>query len=156
VKPFYLRRREAPSAGEDGAEESRSPRLLHHNLFPAGPSVQDGPQRLLQMRVYARFPLRALMRRGDRLVARRSDEGWFEPCESSANRRKWVKWYSSARWARIRKYQLLEQPLCKYCLECSLVMPATICDHVEPRHGDINKFWFGPFQKPVQALSRLQ
>jgi 5-methylcytosine-specific restriction enzyme A len=24
-------------------------------------------------------------------------------------------------------------------------MPATICDHVEPHRGDVNKFWLGPF-----------
>jgi hypothetical protein len=23
---------------------------------------------------------------------------------------------------------------------------ATICDHVEPHHGDVNRFWLGPFQ----------
>ena len=49
---------------------------------------------------------------------------------------KWDKWYSTARWARIRKHQLLEHPLCKYCLERAIVTPATICDHVEPHHGD--------------------
>ena len=27
-----------------------------------------------------------------------------------------------------------------------IVAPATICDHVEPHHGDVNKFWLGPFQ----------
>ena len=59
---------------------------------------------------------------------------------------KWDKWYSTARWARIRKHQLLEYPLCKYCLERAIVTPATICDHVEPHHGDVNKFWLGPFQ----------
>ena len=47
------------------------------------------------------------------------------------------KWYSTARWARIRKHQLLEHPLCKYCLERAIVTPATICDHVEPHHGDV-------------------
>ena len=59
---------------------------------------------------------------------------------------KWDKWYSSPRWARIRRHQLLEHPLCKYCLERGIVTPATICDHVEPHHGDVNKFWLGPFQ----------
>jgi 5-methylcytosine-specific restriction protein A len=59
---------------------------------------------------------------------------------------KWDKWYSTARWARIRKYQLLEHPLCKYCLERGLVTLATICDHVEPHHGDVNKFWTGKLQ----------
>jgi hypothetical protein len=44
------------------------------------------------------------------------------------------------------KHQLLEHPLCKYCLGRGIVTPATICDHVEPHHGDVNKFWLGPFQ----------
>ena len=42
--------------------------------------------------------------------------------------------------------ELLEHPLCKYCAERDIVTPAEICDHVEPHHGDINKFWLGPFQ----------
>src|SRR5262245_50671815 len=59
---------------------------------------------------------------------------------------KWDKWYSTARWARIRRHQLLKHPLCKYCAERGIVTPATICDHVEPHYGDVNKFWLGPFQ----------
>ena len=54
--------------------------------------------------------------------------------------------YSTARWQRIRRYQLLEYPLCKYCAEHGLVTAATICDHIEPHGGDVNKFWLGPFQ----------
>jgi hypothetical protein len=57
---------------------------------------------------------------------------------------KWNKWYSTPRWARIRRHQL-GHPLCEFCLERGIVEPATICDHVEPHHGDINKFWLGPF-----------
>ena len=34
---------------------------------------------------------------------------------------------------------------CAVCLERGFVEPATICDHVEPHHGDVNKFWLGPF-----------
>jgi 5-methylcytosine-specific restriction endonuclease McrA len=60
--------------------------------------------------------------------------------------RKWDAWYSSRRWARIRRHQLLAHPLCKYCLERGIVTPAEICDHVEPHRGDVNKFWLGPFQ----------
>src|SRR6516165_582801 len=59
---------------------------------------------------------------------------------------KWGKWDSSARGARIRRHPLLVPPLCKFCLERDIVTPATICDHVEPHHGDVNKFWLGPFQ----------
>jgi 5-methylcytosine-specific restriction enzyme A len=59
---------------------------------------------------------------------------------------KWDHWYSTARRARIRRHQLLEHPLCKYCFEPAIVTPATICDHAELNHGDVNKFWLGPFQ----------
>ena len=58
---------------------------------------------------------------------------------------KWDAWYSKPRWARIRRHQLLEHPLCAFCLERGIVEPATICDHVEPHHGNVNKFWLGPF-----------
>jgi 5-methylcytosine-specific restriction protein A len=58
----------------------------------------------------------------------------------------WSDLYSSARWQRIRRHQLREHPLCKYCAETGIVEPATICDHVEPHQGDRNKFWSGPFQ----------
>jgi 5-methylcytosine-specific restriction enzyme A len=55
--------------------------------------------------------------------------------------------YSSARWRRLRAYQLGAHPLCAFCLAKGLVVPATICDHVEPHHGDLNKFgaisWIG-------------
>src|SRR5215831_7334234 len=58
---------------------------------------------------------------------------------------KWDAWYSKPRWSRIRRHQLLEHPLCAFCLERGIVEPATICDHIEPHHGDVNKFWLGPF-----------
>src|SRR6516162_8118600 len=38
---------------------------------------------------------------------------------------KWDAWYSKPRWARIRRHQLLEQPLCAFCLERGIVEPAT-------------------------------
>ena len=57
----------------------------------------------------------------------------------------WNNWYSTERWGRIRRHQLLVHPLCKFCAERGLVVPATICDHVEPHRGDTNKFWLGPF-----------
>jgi 5-methylcytosine-specific restriction endonuclease McrA len=52
---------------------------------------------------------------------------------------KWDRWYSTTRWARIRKHQLREHPLCKYCLERGIVEPATIVDHVEPHRGDVSR-----------------
>jgi len=54
--------------------------------------------------------------------------------------------YRSSRWGRIRKAQLSEHPLCKFCLEQGRVTPATIADHVDPHRGDINKFWLGKVQ----------
>jgi 5-methylcytosine-specific restriction enzyme A len=54
---------------------------------------------------------------------------------------KWDKWYSTARWDRIRRHQLREHPLCAFCLERGVVGAAEICDLVEPHHGDVNKFW---------------
>jgi 5-methylcytosine-specific restriction enzyme A len=58
----------------------------------------------------------------------------------------WDKLYASPRWRRLRRYQLQAHPLCKFCAERGLVEPATIVDHVEPHHGDLNKFWLGKLQ----------
>jgi 5-methylcytosine-specific restriction protein A len=69
-----------------------------------------------------------------------------EQKEASMNYARSERLYSTARWQRIRKYQLMEHPLCKYCAERGLVTPATVCDHVEPHRGDVGKFWCGPFQ----------
>jgi 5-methylcytosine-specific restriction enzyme A len=62
-----------------------------------------------------------------------------------ASGRHWNRWYSTDRRARIRK-QLLAHTLCCFCLQRGIVTPAAICDHVEPHHGDVNKFWLAPFQ----------
>jgi hypothetical protein len=68
----------------------------------------------------------------------------------------WNDLYSSARWLRIRQHQLREHPLCKHCAEIGMVEPATICDHVEPHHGDLNKFWSGPFQSLASAAMTVR
>ena len=54
---------------------------------------------------------------------------------------KWNQWYSTDRWARIKKQQLLAHARCQFCLERGIVTPAEICDHIEPHHGDPQKFW---------------
>src|SRR6516225_2069157 len=69
---------------------------------------------------------------------------------------KWDAWYSKPRWARIRRHQLLGHPLCAFCLERGIVEPATICDHVEPHHGEVNKFWLGPFNGPGNNGSSIR
>ena len=58
----------------------------------------------------------------------------------------WRGWYKLARWAAIRAAQLAGEPLCRTCVQAGLVVPATVCDHVEPHRGDATRFWSGPFQ----------
>ena len=58
----------------------------------------------------------------------------------------WDRWYTTARWRRIRELQLKHHPLCAYCLARKKTTPATVCDHVEPHRGDINKFRLGKLQ----------
>jgi 5-methylcytosine-specific restriction enzyme A len=58
----------------------------------------------------------------------------------------WQKLYRSARWQRRRRLQLLQNPLCKSCLERGAVTPAIVADHVKPHHGDVNKFFLGELQ----------
>ena len=71
--------------------------------------------------------------------------GRGEHCGCSRPTAKWDACYSSWRWARIRRHQLLKQPFCCYCPQRGIVTAAEICDHVEPHRGGINKFWHGPF-----------
>lgn len=56
------------------------------------------------------------------------------------------RWYGLMRWKNRRKAQLIKHPLCKRCLDRSVVTPATVVDHVEPHHGDWHKFEFGVLQ----------
>jgi 5-methylcytosine-specific restriction enzyme A len=59
----------------------------------------------------------------------------------------WHHLYCSAHWQRRRGHQLREHPLCRFCLEGrGQVEPATIADHIEPHHGDRNKFFTGELQ----------
>jgi 5-methylcytosine-specific restriction protein A len=55
-------------------------------------------------------------------------------------------WYGLGRWKRKRKAQLLKEPLCAFCIQAGLVVPAAIADHVKPVHGDWNHFWVGALQ----------
>ena len=62
------------------------------------------------------------------------------------DKRPWLHLYKSADWKRLRAWQLLQEPLCAYCLEAGRATAATVCDHVENHKGDLDKFWSGPFQ----------
>src|SRR5215468_420511 len=56
------------------------------------------------------------------------------------------KFYKTARWKRLRKLQLTQHPLCKFCLERGIVTAANAVDHVEPHKGDWTKFLTGKLQ----------
>jgi 5-methylcytosine-specific restriction endonuclease McrA len=58
----------------------------------------------------------------------------------------WHSWYDTARWQRLRAYQLLEHPLCAICARKGLVEPASVVDHVDPHRGDWMKFCTGKLQ----------
>ena len=45
------------------------------------------------------------------------------------------------RWAKARVTFLHRNPLCIGCLAMSKTEAATIVDHVDPHHGDPDKFW---------------
>lgn len=56
------------------------------------------------------------------------------------------KLYKTTRWQAIRSYQLSTEPLCRTCRAEGRATPATVCDHIEPHKGDLDKFFTGPFQ----------
>jgi len=55
--------------------------------------------------------------------------------------------YRTKRWRAIRAAQLQSEPLCQgQCKEKGRITAATVCDHIEPHKGNMDKFWRGPFQ----------
>jgi len=48
--------------------------------------------------------------------------------------------HRTARWRRLRKLQLTQEPLCKLCLERGIVRAATVADDIEPHKGSWTKF----------------
>ena len=56
------------------------------------------------------------------------------------------KLYNTTRWRKLRKAQLISQPLCEMCKDIGNITEATVVDHVEPHRGNEDKFWTGPFQ----------
>jgi 5-methylcytosine-specific restriction enzyme A len=54
--------------------------------------------------------------------------------------------YNTQRWRRIAWHQLMAEPLCRFCAERGLAVPATVADHVEPHDGDLTCFWLGRLQ----------
>ena len=76
--------------------------------------------------------------------------------------RPWRRWYSTARWRRLRQAQFQAQPFCEMCRARGLINDGSrtmtgepqpdnrrrylVCDHVTPHRGDEQMFWSGPFQ----------
>ena len=54
--------------------------------------------------------------------------------------------HKTARWRRLRKFQLIQHPLCKFYLERGIVTAANVVDHVEPHKGDWTEFVTGELQ----------
>jgi 5-methylcytosine-specific restriction protein A len=58
----------------------------------------------------------------------------------------WRRWYSTARWRRVRKTQFGKQPLCERCEAKGFRIVATICDHDDPATKlSAETFFAGPF-----------
>ena len=47
-----------------------------------------------------------------------------------------VGWYNTARWQRLRKQQLNNEPLCYKCKEQGYITEATVVDHKKPHKGN--------------------
>ena len=58
--------------------------------------------------------------------------------------------YNNPRWRAVRAAQLAREPLCRLCLARGQYTHATVCDHLQPHHGDWAAFWAGPFQSLCQ------
>lgn len=59
----------------------------------------------------------------------------------SQDNRTWRHLYKTARWRRLREWQLGHQPLCERCLDMEIVEPATVVHHREAHKGDEALFW---------------
>ena len=60
--------------------------------------------------------------------------------DPSTNARPWRKLYNTAMWRKLRERQLMEQPLCSFCLQSDVVEAATVVDHITPHKGVIDLF----------------
>lgn len=75
---------------------------------------------------------------------RREEQRQFQ--RSRRERQPWRAWYSTARWQKLRKSFLDQNPFCVMCRADGLTREANVCDHIHQHHGDPDKFWSGPFQ----------
>lgn len=54
--------------------------------------------------------------------------------------------YDLKAWKVRRKQQLVDHPLCVFCLAQDRYTGATVADHVEPHKGDVESFLCGALQ----------
>jgi len=70
--------------------------------------------------------------------------------------------YGTAHWQRTAKQQLAAHPLCAMCLAVGRIIPATVCDHIDPASKLTEESFFaGPFQSlcdqaPWRCHSRVK
>ena len=78
-------------------------------------------------------------------------------CEGSGTHGQYDRWrdenqswralYKTARWQKLRWQVLVRDAFtCGMCRRVEGNTSQLVCDHVEPHHGDHDKFWSGPFQ----------
>lgn len=73
--------------------------------------------------------------------------GSAKPLEQQRDKaRPWRRWYGLAIWKRIRAQQLALQPYCERHLRRSVVVLASIVNHVDRHNGDWDRFISGPFE----------
>ena len=61
--------------------------------------------------------------------------------QRSSHAQEYRRLYNTARWSRLRTYQLAHQPLCQICQGAGRVTAATVVDHIAPHKGDRNLFF---------------
>ena len=53
----------------------------------------------------------------------------------------WRHLYKLAQWQKGRAWHLRNNPLCVFCSEKGLAVPATVVDHIKPHKGDRTLFF---------------
>lgn len=48
----------------------------------------------------------------------------------------WSALYDTARWKRLRRAVLADEPLCRQCAQDGQTTLATVIDHIQPHRGD--------------------
>lgn len=53
----------------------------------------------------------------------------------------WRHLYKTARWLKGREWFLRNNPLCVFCGEEGIAVPAEVVDHIKPHKGDVALFY---------------